>query len=90
MRMNRRVSEAALYRRTAQEESVVRNFVERQVAEMATQIKLTNENGAPRIVVNHKDEAVGSALLAEALGTATRILLAPLSSKWPMQALKAT
>jgi hypothetical protein len=64
------VTEAVPYKPTAQEEAVVCNFVKRRTAEMATQIKLTNENGAPRIVVNHKEKAVGYALLAEALGTA--------------------
>ena len=63
-------AEASNYKPTERELSAVRKFCEKRAAELATRIKLSNENGRQRIVVDHKNVAVGYALLAEALGTA--------------------
>jgi hypothetical protein len=63
-------AEAPSYKPTERERSAIRRFSERRAAEVATQIKLSNENGHRRIEVDHKNVAAGYALLAEALGTA--------------------
>ena len=63
-------AEALNYKPTEREQSALRKFSVRSDDELATRLKLSNENGRQRIVVDHKIVGVGYALLAEALGTA--------------------
>ena len=82
-------AEASNYKPTQRELSAVRKFSEKRAAELATRIKLSNENGRQRIVVDHKNVAVGYALLAEALGTANIDFIDGLITNWPKGVLEA-
>jgi hypothetical protein len=63
------VTRASPFARTAEEEALVRNFCERFEADRAHRVRIPRADGAALYSTYYRDEGVGYARLAEALGT---------------------
>ena len=61
--------DAGTYQPTAREQAVLDKYKVQTAAEMTPRIKVSHNKKAKSISLDHPDELIGSALLAEALGT---------------------